>query len=362
MKKKTFFGKWEAVCVIVNLLCTKIFLNYPRLTVEVGANAGWIFTLYTALLASIGFLIIQKLYKPFEGKDLIDLGEHIAGGLGRIIIGMVIIFSLGYVTVVYLRTFSENMKLVAFNVTPLSFIEFFFLICMIAGAYFGIEAITRIHAIAIPFIVVGFVTLIIGVVNFIDLTNLTPIFGSGLDKIVIDGLPKVSVYSEILVLFLMTPFLKSHKTMKTTGFWSVGLASLFFLIISFTYSTVFSYPTTLEKAIPIFHIARLINLGRFFERVESIYMVIWAVASILFVVVNFYFILFTFQKIFNLKYYKPLIIPFAILIMNLSFFPPNLIKAVSLEVNQFRNWSWLIGFAMPVLLLILARLKKKKSA
>ncbi len=362
MKKKTYFGKWEAVCVIVNLLCTKIFLNYPRLTAEVGANAGWIFTLYTALLAFIGFLILQKLYKPFEGMDLLDLGEHIAGGFGRIIIGMVIIFFLGYLTVVYLRTFSENMKLVAFTMTPLSFVEFFFLICMIVGAYFGIEAITRLHALAIPFIIIGYVTLNIGVANFVDLTNLTPIFGSGLDKILMEGFPKVSVFSEILVLFLMTPFQKSHKTMKATGFWSLGLASLFFLIVSFAYSTVFPYPTTLEKAIPIFHIARLINLGRFFERVESIYMVIWAVASMLFLTINFYLILATFQKIFNLKYYKPLIIPFAILIMNLSFFPPNLIKSVSLEVDQFRNWSWLIGFAMPALLLILARLKKKRSA
>jgi hypothetical protein len=63
---------------------------------------------------------------------------------------------------------------------------------------------------------------------------------------------------------------------------------------------------------------RLINYGRFFQRVEAMFMLIWAAAALLYLSTVFYFILHIIQKTFKLKYYKPLIIPFAILILNLS--------------------------------------------
>lgn len=361
MKKKTVFGKWETVCILLNVICTKIFLNYPRLASEQGGTAAWLFSVYVSLLALGAFALISRLYKPFGGKDLLEVSECVGGGFGRIATAIVIIMFLGWTTTVYLRTFSENMKLVSLTVSPLSFVEVFFLACMIAGAYFGIEAISRFHAIAVPFVVIGFFLLMIGVSSYIDLNNLFPILGAGLDKIVIQGFPKVSVFSEILLLFILAPFLKTHENMKSSGLWAIALSSVSFIVSSFVYLTVFAYPTTLEKVIPIFHIARLINLGRFFQRVEAIFMVIWALASLLYVTVNFYIILYVIQKAFRLEHYKPLIVPVALILFCLSFFPPNLVEAVRLEVDVFRTWSWIPAFVLPIALLTLAGLKKKKS-
>ena len=63
-----------------------------------------------------------------------------------------------------------------------------------------------------------------------------------------------------------------------------------------------------------------------------------------------------------MDYYKPLIIPFAIIIMSVSFIPSDFTEIIGYEVNLFRNWAWIVAFVMPVLLLILARLRKKKPA
>jgi 4-amino-4-deoxy-L-arabinose transferase-like glycosyltransferase len=82
----------------------------------------------------------------------------------------------------------------------------------------------------------------------------------------------------------------------------------------------------------------------------------------LFVTVNFYFILYTFKKTFKLEYYKPLILPFAILIMTISFLPSNLIDAVKLEVEYFRNWAWTVTFAMTIVLLLIARTRKRRRS
>lgn len=362
MKKKTVFGNWEAGAIISNLICAKVFLDSPRLAVETAGTAAWIFTIYIAILAIIGFTVIQRLYKPYEGKDLLDIAELAAGNIGRVFVGLVIILCLGWSTTAYMRLFSENMKLISLTTSPLSFVELFYMVCLVVGAYLGMEALSRLHAFAVIIIAAGFLLIMLGVVNYIDLGNLLPILGNGAEKIFIKGASKVSAFFEILVLFLLAPFLKKHQNFRATGYWSLGLSAVFLLISSFVFSSVFPYPSSLERTIPIFHIARLIKLGRFFQRVESLFLFIWAASSLLYISVTFYFILFTFQKTFQLDYYKPLIIPFAIIIMSVSFIPSDFTEIIGYEVNLFRNWAWIVAFVMPVLLLILARPRKKKPA
>lgn len=362
MKKKTIFGNWEATTIILNLICTKIFLNYPRFAAEVGGTASWIFTIYISVLALLGFTVIQILYRPFEGKDLLDVAELAAGNVGRVLTGLVIIACAGWSATSYLRVFSENMKLISLTTSPLSFVELFFVVCFVIGTYLGMESLSRLHAFAAPFIAVGFLMIMLGVVNYIDLTNLLPILGNGPEAIFINGAPKVSIFYETLFLYLLTPFIKRHENLKATGYWSVGLSSLFLLVSSLVFSSVFPYPSSLERNIPIFHIARLIKLGRFLQRVEAIFVFIWAASSLLYISVCFYFVLFAFQKAFRLDYYKPLIIPFAIIIMSVSFIPSDFNEVVDYEINYFRNWSWIAAFVMPIVLLVLARIRNRKPA
>ncbi len=361
MEKKMVFGNWEVVTILINAICTKIFLNFPRTAAEYGGSASWIFTIYISLLAFIGFWIILRFYKGMEGKDIIDIGEYVGKDIGRIIVGCIIIIFLIYVTSVYMRTFSENMKLIALTNSPISFVEMFFLVCMIGGAYFGLESIGRLHGIVVPLIATGFMVIIIMVSNNMDIIQIFPLLGNGAEKIFVSGALKVSTFAELLLLFLLMPFIKTNKNLKKSGYVALGFSSGFLLISSFAYITVFPMPIALERVVPIFQMARLITIGRFFQRIESVFMVAWAAASFLFVTVNFYFILYTFKKSFKLEYYKPLIFPFAILLMNISLFPPNLLSAVKLEVDYFRNWAWIVTFIMPIILFWLARMKMGKS-
>jgi spore germination protein (amino acid permease) len=359
MKKKIVFGNWEVVTILINVICAKIFMNFPRTAVEQGGTASWIFTLYISLLAFLGFFIIQRLYKPMEGKDLTDIGEYIGGAIGRITVGSIVMFFLIYITAVYLRTFSENMKVVALTNSPLSFVELFFLVCMITGGYLGLESIARFHAIAVPVIATGFLIILAGVSNQMDLSQVLPVLGDGVFKIFGSGALRVSIFAELLLLFLLAPFIKNHENMKLSGYWALGFSSFFLFVSSLVYISTFGPRVALDRFIPIFQIARLINYGRFFQRVESVFVVIWAAASLLYVTVNFYFILYTFKKTFKLEYNKPLIFPFAVLMMTLSFLPPNLLSASMLEVVYFRNWAWTVTFGMTTILLVIAGFRKK---
>jgi hypothetical protein len=185
--------------------------------------------------------------------------------------------------------------------------------------------------------------------------------GKGVNVIFLKGASSVSIYSAIIALFLFTPFLKTYKNFKSVGITSILLAGVFLVWSALVYAVIFPYPVSKEKFLPVYELARLFFLGRFFQRVESIFVFIWASSAMLYISTGFYQILYVFQKMFKLEYFRPLIIPFAILIFNLSLLPESVIAAFKLESDIIRNYAWIVSFAVPFIVVVIASIRKKNS-
>ncbi len=361
MEKKINLGKWEAAAILINMLCVKIFLNFPRKMTEEAGNAGWLLAIYICILAFAGFYIIAKLYRKFEGKDLLDIGEHIGGSIGRVVVGLIVVALLLFIVSIIVRTFTEDMKIVALAVSPISYVTTFFIVCMVIGAYLGLEAIARYHAIIMPVIGVGYLLIILGVTPYMELSNLLPILGKGANAIFIHGSLATGVFTELIFLFLLTPFLKSNQRFKSTGYTALAITSLLLIISAVSYLMVIPYPVAEQKILPIYHLARMINFGRFFQRLEAIFVLIWATAGLMYVTVGLYFIAYIFKKTFALKYHRPLIFPFAAIIYTLSLLPDTLLQTVWLETGIVREWGWILAFILPILLLLIGSMIKRKA-
>jgi len=359
--EKISIGNWELSALVIMSFCTKIFLNYPRVMSESAGSAGWILSAYTSLLAFVIFTFMLRLYKKNYGMDLIDLGELIGGAPGRIITGVVIISFLIYFIPVNLREFSENMKIISLVISPISFVTLFFLGTMILAAYFGLEAITRVNAIAVPVISAGFILILVLVGQLYDFSKLMPWFGTGLQEIFIGGLPKLSYFSEIIIFFMLPPFLKKFNNFRKSSYIGFVFAGSFLFLSTLVFLLVFEYPTSTESFLPIFQLSRLINYGRFLQRGESVFLIMWSFAAMLYLSFGFFMLLYTFKKTLKLEYYKPLIMPFAVIIFSLSLTPPNLMSAIKLDTVYFLNWGWLISFAFTTLVFIAAGIKKRKG-
>ena len=357
--KKIRIGVWSATAVMVNAISARIFLNFPRVIIEGAGNAGWIQIIYASLLVLLIFSMICRLYSNFQGKDLIDIGEYIGGSLGRIIVGLPIIFILVLIGSIMLREYSENMKIISLPISPISFVMLFFCAGMITGAYLGLEAIVRFHAIVVPIILAAYVFILLGVSKYYDVSNFYPILGTGARAILLkNGFLKISLYAPILYLFLMIPFLKTHKNFKTAGFAGIGLCAFLFTISALSYIAVFPYNIGLEQFLPTFELARLIDYGKFFQRIESIFLLSWATTGLMYLSVILFFLAYTVKQTFKLEYYKPLILPLCVIIFCISFLPPNLMSAIVLETKFYGEIAWAISLAFPLLILILGNVKK----
>jgi spore germination protein (amino acid permease) len=365
VNNKIQFGNWEAIALLINIMCTQILLNNPRILAEQAGTAAWLLALYIAIVALVAFFIISLLYKPFEGKDILDVSQYALGNIGRAIVGLILIVYLLTATSNFLRQFSENIKTIDLVTSPLSFVEMFFVVGMVVGAYFGIEAIVRFHAIAVPIIAVGITIIYIALFPAIDYTNILPILGTGAYNIFGSGFFKLSIYSGLSLLFFIVPYIKSHENFKKIGYTAIGISAYFFVFSAFIFLAVRSYPTAIENFLPIYQISRMIHYGRFFERIESFFLIMWVTAALLYMTAAFYFAIFIFKKIFNLQYYRPLIVSFAIITFSTSFMPANLMEAIKFESEFFRNFAWIVTFVITILVLVIAniiRAMKDKEA
>ncbi len=361
MQNRISFGRWEATALLINLICTKLFLFFTRMTVEDAGNAGWIMTIYISLLAFVMFAVLLKLLKRFEGKDLLDIAEYAGGKWLKIIAGLVVSAILFYLTVMVLREFTEEMKVVSLPFSPLSYVMMFFLSGIIIGSFLGMEAIVRFHAIIVPVITAGYIAILIGVIPRMDFTNLLPIFGTGPNNIFGKGFFKVSVFGELFILFLLPPFLKNYKNVRSTGYVTIAVSAVLLTAGSLFYILTFQYPFNTEPFLPIYQMARLINLGRFFERIESIFVFIWAMAAFLYLSATFYLLVYVFSKAAGLKYLRPLILPFAVLVFSATFIPQNLVTVIKSQTVFYSSIAWLMTFVFSGLILAIAFIKERRK-
>jgi spore germination protein KB len=359
--KKIVFGSWEATLMLVTMISTKCIMYFPRTMAEDSGTAAWIEVLYISLLALAFFYLVSKLYSTFKGKDIIDICGDFAGNAGKVAIGIITILFLIFIVSTVLRQFGEQMKIISLNNSPISFVMSFFIAGMIAASYFGLEAILRFQSITVTIVMVSYVLYILMLSPMFDFTQLTPLFGTGIENIFYKGTFRISEFSELFFLFLLAPFIGTRKNFIKVGYFAIGLNAFFLLSVTLANLLVMSYPNALDYSIPVYRLGTLIEYGRFFTRIEAAFVTTWALVGLMYLSTGFYFILHVFRKTFNIEYTRPLIPAFIILVFALSMMPPNIISATDLEVVYFRNWSWIVSFALPILILIIARIRLRKK-
>ena len=278
---------------------------------------------------------IPTIWK-FAGNDLLDVGEIALGEIGRIIAGIIFLIQFMYITHVVLRQFAEDIKVISLTSTPVSIVILLFSIGMIVGAYLGLEAISRLHVLAIPLLAAAFTLILLFNIPRYDISRLSPWLGLGVKAILQKGIINLSYFSELIALFFLMPFLKKKNSFAEIGRYGIFFSGLFLVLSSLCYLMVYQYPTSTEFFLPMYQLARTIKIGRFFSRIEAAFILIWASSAFLYLSSSLYFITYIFQRTFNLKYRKPLIVPFIILIFTLSLLPENLYSTLRVEMHIYR--------------------------
>ncbi len=358
LNKNFSIEKKELTCILINLITVKMLFSYPRTLVLNSGNAAWIQTVFVSLFSCLFYWFVLFLYRKAEMKGLIQLSNEIGGRGLKIVVGVLLSIVLLANSSLTTRLLPESIKTVLLPLSPMSLLILIFGIAMAFGAYMGIFSIARIHSLYIP--VSGIFLLLFFALVFInaDITNLYPILGEGTYNIFVKGFPAISIFSDMIVLFVLLPFCNNYDRAKKASHRALIISSIVNVLIVFFYNLIYSYPSSTEFLFPVYQMTKLIKIGDFFQRLEALFEFVWSFAVLLYSSLYLFVICYIWKETFDLKYYKPLVLPFAIIMCAVSYLPSSTVKIVKMQ-NISSLFFIPIAFFLPIILILLYLRKKK---
>ncbi|AEY65776.1 GerAB/ArcD/ProY family transporter [Clostridium sp. BNL1100] len=358
MRNNEGFGSWEAICLLINMIFVQVILYFPKDAAGMGGSAGWIIPIAVTIIAYIYFAIATGFYRQHGNLDLLEISEKSAGRIFKIIVGLLAALLLILLEVSLLGEYAHSLKIVSLDKSPLAYILIFFVLGMAAAAYYGIEVVARISAFIVPICVIGFILITIGVIPEYSTDNLFPILGKGIDSVINGSTVSLHIFSPLLLIFFMIPFFK-RRNLNRVGYLSITISGLIMFWSTLSFLLTYPYEMAVDKKIPIYQMARLIEIGDYIQRVESVFVLVFSLSSILYMGALFTFIIHIIAKTLDLDRHQPIILPTAVIIYTMTFYKKGL--PFHLPGNQMTNILWILALLLPIIVLIISSIKKVDS-
>lgn len=353
------FGSAEAVVLLAISMSARIFLHYPAYLTETGGPAAWLTPIGGGLVALLGVLIMGRLLAKSPDKTVVQITEEALGPyLGTAVNFIYIIFFIS-VAALFAREFSEAMLIAALPFTPISIVILGFLTVSILGAYLGLEAMARTARLTYPFIVIGITILLASLYPYWNFHNIFPILGNGPYNVFVLGTFSTAAVTEVILAGVIVQSMGGHSKINSIGIRMV-LLSFFFLLLMLLFTTfTHNWRISSEFSLPFYRLARTIYLGRFFQRIEAIYIIVWGFIGLLKIALTIYAASVTMAGSLKLPDYRPLIWPLGMVVFIGSLLPVDMPRVVELDGAYLRPGAWLPNYIIPVILLLVLGFRKR---
>ena len=356
----------EAISVILIVLVAHTLVSLPKGLLNVTGSATIINLLYVGIIMFFLVLLIVKLFKDFGGQDIVDIANILGGPVFQKIIGMIFIFYFIFSNSVLLRNFCECLKTVYYPMTSLFFILLTFIIALCISNNFGFSVTAKINLIFLPIIFVSILFIFFANNENLSFENLTPILGNGLFDTFITGIGNLGAFGGIVFLYFIPPYLKEPKKLKKVAMLSIVLSIIYLIICVAIILLTFTFLLKVDEIMPLYSAARYIEFGSFFQRLESILLLIWIIGMTCYFSITLHIVMNIFKKITNIRNTKPLLITFALLMLSISLLPKNYAISKFLETDVYPYLVIGIGMFLSTAILILAyfkvRIKKNSTS
>ena len=352
-------GSLEAILLVLSRLIPLTIISLPKTFLNELKSSALLNILYITILIMILSLIIYKLFQRFLGNDILDISNYLGGTVFKNIIGTIFIIYFLLTTAMILRDFSESLNVVYYPYTDVKYIilSFIFTIGVVNNLGFSKSAIKTLVLIFIP-LLLSIVLLFLGNIDNFSLYRIFPILGDGFSNTFLLGITNIGAFSGICYLFFLPPLLKDPKSFKKISILSSLISGIIMFVGIATLLLMFSIFINVDEIMPLFTASRYIEFGTFFQRFESIFLLVWIISFCSYLVISCNIFTSIFGKMLNLKDSSQVYIIFIILLFVISLLPKTYATAVNYESCIFRYFTLFI-IILNLIILFLANLKHK---
>lgn len=357
----TKVGKLEAIALVCIVMTNQIILNMPKNIIDACGSSAWINVIFLSILIVIFGILVTKLFSPFMGKDLLDVSEYLGGKGLKFIIGIAYLSLFLIISGTILQYFVGTLKIIYYKNTPNFILLIVFLVGSVIANRAGVSSIARINLVIVPILISSIIVLFLSSWKLFQVERLFPILGYGVDETFFSGLSNLFAFGGIALIYFIMPILKNHGDFKKITIASIVISSVFLLFSVLSLLLVFPLLSDTTETLSVYSLARMIEYGRFFQRIDALFVFVWIFSAFSYVSITLAISLYLFKKLFNIKNPKSLANCFATIIFGISLISPNIAVARFIQQHIYKYYELILVFSVSFIVLLLANWKFKKN-
>ncbi|WP_408007523.1 endospore germination permease [Pseudalkalibacillus sp. A8] len=349
----------QFTCLVTLFVIGDTIIFVPSYVTSLGKQDAWLSAIFAGFFGIFLVTLYSFLGKRFPSMNIISIGEKVFGLWVGKIIGVLFVFFFLIDSGGILWDLGDFMTTQIMPETPINAILILFLSIVIIGIKIGLEPLARAAEIYFPIVILLFLILVISVSREIKPENIQPILEDGVKPVLGGSLPLIGFYLESVILLMVLPYVNQVKRIKKGYVIGMIIGSSFLLIVILLSILVFGTHLTSNNIYPTYVLARKINIGDFFQRVEAVLAFIWILTVYFKLTICFYAAAAGFGQILKIKDYKVLTFPLAVIVYVLALIiAPNITYIGDFLLSIWWAFTFSYGLFLPLLLIAVAKLRK----
>ncbi len=360
-------GNFEAIALVLTVMVNHVILNLPKSIISSSSSAAIINVLFISIVVLGIVFLICKLLEKFPNLDILDIANFLGGKVLKSIIGILFLGYFIFTVSTILRSFSEGLKIVFFPRTSVATIMILLLLAIVITNKLGFQAIVRSNLFMMPIFLFTILFIFFANIQNFTVQRMLPLLGEGIYTTFFAGLSNLFAFSGIIYLYLIPPYLKDAKSQKSISFVSIGASAVCLLVSVATLLFISPNSIISEEIFPLYLASRNIEFGRFFQRLDAVFLLIWIISITAYLSISFSFATRVFQKLLNFEHAKWYTALFTLFIFAIAILPENMYQINFIETKIYPYIVLILVFGLGLALLVFANIKyylieKKKGA
>ena len=211
----------QAIMLVVTVIVSHTIVTLPATLLQETKSATILNLIYVSILALVLAYLIYKLFKKFQGQDIIDISEYLGGSLLKNIVGAIFIVYFLSSSGILLRNFAEALKVIYFPNTNIAFIILAFIVTLCYTNTLHFSSNVKGVSIILPIVIISIIFLFIGNIQNFSFQRALPILGDGIYNTFIYGIENIVAFGGISCLYFIPPLLKQPEKMKKIAITSI---------------------------------------------------------------------------------------------------------------------------------------------
>ena len=343
---------FQAILLLINLVSATAVMFVPGIATSIAGRDAWIIPILALIPTIYQAYLTGNLGKIFPKMTLIQYLEVILGTWIGKIMGILYIFFFLHTNSLVIREFIELLAATIYPLTPYYIFTFGILALCAYVIRSGLEVLSRVNEITIPFIIVV-VILLVGISTLLDpgvnILNLFPVLENGFIPVVKGSITTFAFRGELILIAMIIPFLaKPQKGMHYSIIVQIVLTILVSVDIA-AMIVVFGPNLVARMEFSTFNLIRQIG------RLDAFIILIW-IASLFGKIALFYYVtVLGTAQILNLKNYQCLVLPIGVLLGAFSIYSVgNITDLVEHLSKTWPYFAFIFEYIIPTMLLVIA--------